>query len=259
MNNYQLLIIMSGYFIIIVVSHKIIQLIKEKDEIIKKQDEISKKQDVIIKEQDVIIKEQDAIIKEQHIISKEQDVIIKNQNEISKEHDVIIEEKKVIMKGKDKIIVRKKLLVEDPHFGELLAINAQHELEHEIWRSEESKRIYASLTSSSCIELINASCWVAYADPFSKKRSCFEYNSTIDTSLLRNIWNRLQELFSNNYKWSDETRKNFLSVYAFHTTGIEGNILTLPQTKLVINNINLFPGFKDDTFATPLTLKRYIK
>ena len=40
---------------------------------------------------------------------------------------------------------------------------------------------------------------------------------------------------------------------AFHTTGIEGNTLTLPQTSMIVNGIQLFAGFRDDIVTPQLS------
>jgi hypothetical protein len=67
------------------------------------------------------------------------------------------------------------------------------------------------------------------------------------------IWDQLQVLASDNFVWGDYCRRAFLTLHAFHTTGIEGNTLTLSETALVIHNKPLFAGFPDDA-ATPVTL-----
>ena len=51
--------------------------------------------------------------------------------------------------------------------------------------------------------------------------------------------------------WIDSTMselhiKAYLTNYTYHSTGLEGNTLTLRETYLVIDNVPLFTGLADD-------------
>ena len=51
---------------------------------------------------------------------------------------------------------------------------------------------------------------------------------------------------------SKENRKKLLVLHTYHSTGIEGNTLTLPETNLIIDGKTLFAGFPDE-MASPST------
>jgi hypothetical protein len=60
----------------------------------------------------------------------------------------------------------------------------------------------------------------------------------------------MQDIHASSFVWNDDMRRQYIALHAFHSTGIEGNTLSLPETHLVVDNKPLFAGFKDDSMAT---------
>ena len=54
---------------------------------------------------------------------------------------------------------------------------------------------------------------------------------------------------------SKENLKNLISFHTYHSAGIEGNTLTLPETFLVIDDKKILSGFKDDKKFSPSTTR----
>jgi Fic family protein len=149
---------------------------------------------------------------------------------------------------KDALVAEKDAQLKDPDRGKKVAIDAFNEAEE--WRKREVDVIYKDVSDA---ELDSATRWMSYAEPFSAERSCaFDMSDAFLNRL-----DEIAEIISNSkyYEeivWTESKRRAYSSLHTFHSTGIEGNTLTLSETALVINNQSLFSGFRDD-FATPVT------
>jgi hypothetical protein len=125
--------------------------------------------------------------------------------------------------------------------------------EAEAWRKHVVEELYANMTDA---DFDQATRWKSYAQPFSMQRSCHQIQPSHGHGMLLQISSAHDDLhrLTASKPWSSESRRTFLSIYAFHTTGIEGNTLTLPETALVIDEKPLLAGFsKDVNPLTPLT------
>ena len=170
-------------------------------------------------------------------------ITIKEENSSIKEENYAIKEK-----------------LNDPNFNKRRAMEAFEKAEN--WRVSEAARLYADVTDD---DLDNASRWISYAEPFAAQRSCMAVAQDVwlGEDLMGQIKSRTEQMWqrSESVSWNESCRKAFLVQYAFHTTGIEGNTLTLTETSLVINNQSLLAGFGDNytSFVTPMTQQSVIE
>jgi hypothetical protein len=117
----------------------------------------------------------------------------------------------------------------------------------QFWRQNEVNLIHKDYTND---EFDNASRWIAYANPFSEERSCSHKPN-----------NNFVEIVNMQYKnglLTQTKNRLYLSQHAYHSTGIEGNTLTLPETVLIVNDQKLVAGFEDN-FVTPVTQRSIIE
>jgi len=125
--------------------------------------------------------------------------------------------------------------------------------EAKAWIKRQLDIIYANVTDD---ELDEAARWIAYAEPHSFRRSCIspEMNAApwIDDATVAVIPDKLAVILSDDFVWLPDHRKKYVALHAFHSTGIEGNILSLPETELVVDGKPLFAGFSGDRVSTPL-------
>lgn len=134
-------------------------------------------------------------------------------------------------------------LLQDPDFIKFhLAMLAFEEVEE--WRQSKVAEIYAD---ASVDELIRATRWINTAEPVADHRSCQftvdQWSASID---LQAMWNQMQTMKTPTFVWNDTCDKAMLALHSYHTTGIEGNTLTLTETMQVINNQPLFAEFSPD-------------
>jgi hypothetical protein len=169
--------------------------------------------------------------------------VIQEKDKIIKEKDIDIKEKDIDIKEKDK-------LIEDPDFNKRQAMLAFNEAEE--WRKNKVSEIYDQVLDE---ELDHAVRWIKYAEPFAEYRSCLSTANTWSKLVdLESMWEKMQTIASPDFFWNDTCRKGMLALHSFHTTGIEGNTLTLSETMLVIDNKPLLAGFPDEEkFLTPVT------
>lgn len=118
--------------------------------------------------------------------------------------------------------------------------------EAEDWRRGFVYELYADMTDE---DWDTASRWKSYAYPFAANRTCeLKFDEPLrhfeSLSALRSEWitGTMSEL----------QMKSYVTNYTYHSTGLEGNTLTLPETILVVDRVPLFSGFPDDK-ATPST------
>ena len=149
---------------------------------------------------------------------------------------------------KDSELQMEEILFQDPNYGIELSKEAFNRAES--WRQIKVNEIYANVSDD---ELGNATRWLSYANLFADEASC-SYSHTassksfwIEPTLLADIIDIAQSIWnSNDSDWNDNCRRGYLTLHAYHTTGIEGNTLTLSETNLVIKNISLFLGILED-------------
>ena len=171
-------------------------------------------------------------------------------HQLLSEKDQLIINKDQLIIDKDQLISKKNQLLSDPEYNKEMAKIAFQKAEE--WRLDKVQSIYLNVSME---ELLVASRYLQYADPFSQSRSCeslpiFEWLS--NESLIE-IGVLLESIFSDHFTWSEKNRRDYLTMHAFHTTGIEGNTLTLPETSMVVNGIQLFAGFRDDMVTPQLS------
>ena len=141
-----------------------------------------------------------------------------------------------------------KKLISDPNFNKQQATIAFNKAED--WRREKIALIYDNVTDE---ELDKAKRWLSYANPFSSDKSCLSCLGKwkTNTSIIE-LYENIKKFWAQNFFWDETCRKSYLTLHAFHTTGIEGNTLTLSETALIVNGQPLFAGFKDE-LNPPLT------
>jgi hypothetical protein len=119
----------------------------------------------------------------------------------------------------------------DPDFNKRQAMIAFDSAE--AWRKKKVLEIYDNVTNQ---ELDGAVRWISYAEPFAEERSCYHsLPSWKQNTSMASLYSSVQATWSSEFVWNDDCRKAFLTLHAFHTTGIEGNTLTLTETALFTN------------------------
>jgi hypothetical protein len=109
----------------------------------------------------------------------------------------------------------------------------------ERWREELVPTVYANMTDN---DWRTAARWIGYAQPFAGKRTC------------RGLANVEKVLASPSFakrELSPDQHRQMLAEHAYHTAGIEGNILTLPETLRVVDGQPLVAGLEDHQHLTP--------
>lgn len=134
----------------------------------------------------------------------------------------------------------------DPDWGKKVAMRAFEAAEK--WRESLVDKLYANMTPN---DWNTASRWRSYAEPFSSTRSC--NNHVYEPDVIAKITTLCMRLKSHSSdSWGARARQSILSLHAYHSTGLEGNTLTLPETALIIDGKSLFAGIPDH-MASPRT------
>ena len=132
--------------------------------------------------------------------------------------------------------------------------------EAKAWIKEQLDVIYANVTNDELDEAVR---WIAYAEPQSTRRSCLssELNTSswLEDATLAALPDKLAVILSDDFLWLPDRRKKYIALHAYHSTGIEGNILSLPETELVVDGKPLFAGFSGDRVSTPLLTSSVIE
>jgi len=193
------------------------------------------KKDAALVEKDAALVEKDAALVEKDAALVEKDVALAA---------ALIEKEAafVLLSEKDDII-------NDVDLSRKRAVGAQKDAE--AWRVDMVKEVYKDVSDD---ELDEASRWIAHAQPMAEIRSCLSssLNSTfwLSVGAEADIINKMQDIHASSFVWNDDMRRQYIALHAFHSTGIEGNTLSLPETHLVVDNKPLFAGFKEDSMAT---------
>jgi len=92
------------------------------------------------------------------------------------------------------------------------------------WRKSFTQELYKNVTQ---MDLSKAVRWIKHADPFSIRRSCSSFLSSIfQDTRIPSLLKSLREI-----SWNPKEMKDLIANYAFHTTGLDGNTLSLPETR----------------------------
>jgi hypothetical protein len=109
----------------------------------------------------------------------------------------------------------------------------------EAWRQELATALYANMTDA---EWDSAARWKRYAQPDAPERTC-AVAGAVAPQVLADIALLLRAAAALPAPLSNRSRSAYLALHAFHSTGLEGNTLTLPETLLTIAGQPLFAGF----------------
>ena len=128
------------------------------------------------------------------------------------------------------------------------AFNAAEE-----WREARVQELYANMTDA---DWDSAARWKSHAQPDAPERSCAVGSGArpllSDIAILSRAVAALPQL-------GNATRRLYLALHTFHSTGLEGNTLTLPETLLTVAGKSLFAGFDQRVMPTPLTAKSTVE
>jgi hypothetical protein len=109
----------------------------------------------------------------------------------------------------------------------------------EAWRQAEVTLLYANMTDE---DWDTAARWKRYAQPDAPERTC-AVAGAVAPQVVADIALLLHAVAALPAPLSNRSRSAYLALHAFHTTGLEGNTLTLPETLLTIAGQPLFGGF----------------
>jgi hypothetical protein len=128
------------------------------------------------------------------------------------------------------------------------AFNAAEE-----WRQARVLELYANMTDA---DWDSAARWKSYAKPDAPERSCAVGSGArpllSDIALLSRAVAALPQL-------GNASRRFYLALHTYHSTGLEGNTLTLPETLLTVAGQPLFGGFDSRVMPTPLTARSVLE
>ena len=128
------------------------------------------------------------------------------------------------------------------------AFNAAEE-----WRQARVDELYANMTDA---DWDSAARWKSYAQPDAPERSCSAGSGArsllSDIALLSRAVAALPQL-------GNASRRFYLALHTYHSTGLEGNTLTLPETLLTVAGQSLFGGFDSRVMPTPLTVRSTVE
>ena len=117
----------------------------------------------------------------------------------------------------------------------------------EEWRQALVNTLYANATDAVWD---SAARWKSYAQPDPSERSCAVGAAArpllSDIAVLFHAVATLPPL-------ADDSRVRYLALHTFHSTGLEGNTLTLQETVLTVAGQSLRAGFVERVKPTPLT------
>ena len=116
----------------------------------------------------------------------------------------------------------------------------------EEWRAEATATLYANMTDT---DWDTAARWKAYAVPDAPERSCA--GGYVASQVLEDI-QLLVDVLVGQRELGNHSRSRYLALHAFHSTGLEGNTLTLPETLLTIAGQPLFAGFDARVLPSPI-------
>ena len=120
----------------------------------------------------------------------------------------------------------------------------------EAWRAEQAAMLYANMSDA---DWDSAARWKGYAQPDAPERTCGGAASPPASLLadIRHLRQAVEAAAAAAAPLSNRSRGVYLALHAFHTTGLEGNTLTLPETLLVVAGQPLFAGFDARVLPTP--------
>jgi Fic family protein len=96
------------------------------------------------------------------------------------------------------------------------------------WRKKMTHELYKDVTQS---ELAKATRWIKHANPFATHRSCSPWMHLFQDMRIASFLKELKDI-----TWSPDEMRDLIAHYVYHTTGLDGNNLTLPETFLVVEH-----------------------
>lgn len=103
----------------------------------------------------------------------------------------------------------------------------------EAWRKIEVERLYADMTDQ---DWDTARRWKQYAAPDAPERTCAQ---PLPRQLLEDILGLSAALTRSPATLTNASKTKYLALLAYHSTGLEGNTLTLQQTELTVQGMPL--------------------
>eukprot|EP01031_Cornospumella_fuschlensis_P030836 gene30836-37255_t len=180
--------------------------------------------------------------------------LIRDQTKMMSIKENLLNDQDKLLCEKDKLLNDQGILLNDPDLLKRQTMAAFNEAEK--WRSEAVNILYENVSS----ELDNATRWIQYAEPFAEARSCLPiWKNWTSHVAISSLISELDELNNAITQWTDADRKSILALHSYHTTGIEGNTLTLSEAALVIEGKPLVAGFKEDGMLTPVSQRSLIE
>jgi prophage maintenance system killer protein len=181
---------------------------------------------------------------EQRAIVAEQRVIVAEQRATMAEQQATVAEQQATVAEQQATVAEQRAA--DPDWGKRVAIQAFREAE--LWRKDLVDKLYAHMTDE---DWDTAARWTKHASPFDAHRSCSGTEEAEDS------WEDLLVALASARgveptMWGVRQRQAIISLQAYHSTGLEGNTLTLPETAMVVDGKELFAGFPDH-LASPST------
>ena len=138
-----------------------------------------------------------------------------------------------------------------PDTARRLAMDAFNDAEE--WRQARVLELYANMNDADWDSAVR---WKSYAQPDAPERSCAVGSGALpllgDIALLSRAVAALPQP-------GNASRRLYLALHTFHSTGLEGNTLTLPETLLTVGGQSLFGGFDARLMSTPLTARSTVE
>ena len=125
----------------------------------------------------------------------------------------------------------------------------------EAWRQARVLELYANMTD---LDWDTAARWKSYAQPDAPERTCTFGSGGARLLLLSDIA-LLARAVAALPPPGNASRRLYLALHTYHSTGLEGNTLTLPETLLVVSGQSLFGGFDARVMPTPLTARSTVE
>lgn len=125
----------------------------------------------------------------------------------------------------------------------------------EAWRQERVLELYANMSDA---DWDTAARWKSYAQPDAPERSCGAGAGTRG-SVLRDIALLSRAVAALPVPVKNTSRSLYLALHTFHSTGLEGNTLTLPETLLTVQGKSLLAGYDSRVMHTPLTARSVVE
>ncbi len=115
----------------------------------------------------------------------------------------------------------------------------------EAWRQAEGAKLYANMTDQ---DWDTAARWKLHAAPDAPERTCAQ---PLPQQLLQDLLGLSAALARLPTALSNASRTTYLALLAHHSTGLEGNTLTLQEAVLTVQGLPLQAGLHPSALGTP--------